>query len=368
MATEPQDARPKPSRWTRHRLLGVGAAILVVTVLVVEAQAAMAEEYHVVRVVDGDTVDVRLGHQGTTRVRLLNVDAPETVDPNSEVECLGPEASQRLKELLPEGSTVDLAFDDERTDRYGRTLAGVYADGELVNAQLASEGLAVPMTVGSNTRFQAAVEASWEAANESRLGLFDPNAPCTAPGKVRTLTDDVTSLTTAAAPQRASDAAAAVIVAKAVTEDASMLQEYLVAKSASELRSSGAGAVLTRQGCPRPVPPERRDPPGHGEVADVPGRAGEARAEAKARAAAAARAKASAAAKAKAEARARAKARARAEAEAEARRIESTDDDVSSSGGGSGVDSGTPAHGATRRAARPGGPADTDLSEVTQTS
>ena len=87
-------------------------------------------------------------------MRLLNVDAPETVDPNSEVECLGPEASQRLKELLPEGSTVDLAFDDERTDRYGRTLAGVYADGELVNAQLASEGLAVPMTVGSNTRFR----------------------------------------------------------------------------------------------------------------------------------------------------------------------------------------------------------------------
>ena len=208
---------------------------LVVTVLVVEAQAAMAEEYHVVRVVDGDTVDVRLGHQGTTRVRLLNVDAPETVDPNSVVECLGPEASQRLKELLPEGSTVDLAFDDERTDRYGRTLAGVYADGVLVNAQLASEGLAVPMTVGSNTRFQAAVEASWEDANEGHLGLFDPNAPCTAPGKVRTLTDDVASLTTAVAPQRASDAAAAAIAAKAVTEDASMLQEYLVAKSASEV-------------------------------------------------------------------------------------------------------------------------------------
>ena len=43
------------------RLLAVGAAILVVTVLVVGAQAATAEEYHVVRVVDGDTVDVRLG-------------------------------------------------------------------------------------------------------------------------------------------------------------------------------------------------------------------------------------------------------------------------------------------------------------------
>ena len=319
----------------------MGAAILVVTVLVVEAQAAMAEEYHVVRVVDGDTVDVRLGHQGTTRVRLLNVDAPETVDPNSEVECLGPEASQRLKELLPEGSTVDLAFDDERTDRYGRTLAGVYADGELVNAQLASEGLAVPMTVGSNTRFQAAVEASWEDANEGHLGLFDPNAPCTAPGKVRTLTDDVTSLTTAAAPQRASDAAAAVIAAKAVTEDASMLQEYLVAKSASEVAVLPAPVLSSLAKDVRAL--SRQSAATHRAMVRLQTSLAareKARAEAKARAAAAARAKARAAAKAKAEARARAKARARAEAEAEARRIESTDEDDSSSGGGSGVDSG----------------------------
>jgi endonuclease YncB( thermonuclease family) len=42
----------------------------------------MAEEYKVVRVVDGDTIDVRSGLLNTTtRVRLLNVDAPETVDP-----------------------------------------------------------------------------------------------------------------------------------------------------------------------------------------------------------------------------------------------------------------------------------------------
>ena len=90
----------------------------------------------------------------------------------------------------------------------------MYAHGVLVNAQLASEGLAVPMTVGSNTRFQAAVEASWEVAGQRHLGLFDPNAPCTAPGKVQILTDDVASLATSSAPQRASDAAAAVAVSR----------------------------------------------------------------------------------------------------------------------------------------------------------
>ena len=341
MATEPQDTRMKPGWWTKHRLLAVGAAAVVVTVLVVEAQAAMAEEYHVVRVVDGDTVDVRLGHQGTTRVRLLNVDAPETVDPNRAVECLGPEASQRLKELLPEGSSVDLAFDDERTDRYGRTLAGVYADGALVNAQLASEGLAVPMTVGSNTRFEAAVEASWEVASKRHLGLFDPNAPCTAPGKVQTLRGDVASLTTAASPQRASDAAAAVIAAKAVTDDASTLQEYLVAKSASEVVALPPAVLSSLVKDVRGL--SRQSAATHRALVRLEKSLSaqeKAAAEAKARAEAAARAKARAKAKAKAEARARAKARARAEAAAEARRNESTDEDDSSSSRGSGGNSG----------------------------
>ena len=113
---------------------------------------------------------------------------------------------------------------------------------------------------------------------------------------MQTLTDDVTSLTTAAAPQRASDAAAAAIVAKAVTEDASMLQEYLVAKSASEVAAlPPARAVLTG---PRGPGLARQSAATYRAMVKMEAslKAQEkARAEAKARAAAAARAKASAA-------------------------------------------------------------------------
>ena len=225
-----------PSRSTKDRLLALGAALLpIVAVALVATQEATADEYTVVRVVDGDTVDVSSGLWSTTRVRLLNVDAPETVDPSRPVGCLGPEASQRLTELLPVGSPVDLAFDVERTDRYGRTLAGVYAKGELVNARMASEGLAVPVTVGSNTRFRAEVDASWQAANDKRLGLFAPIAPCTAPGQVQTLRNDVADLAESSAPQQASDAAAAAGVAKAVSDNASTLHRILLAKTASEV-------------------------------------------------------------------------------------------------------------------------------------
>ncbi len=349
-----------PSRSRKDRLLALGAALLpIVAVALVATQEATADEYTVVRVVDGDTVDVSSGAWGTTttRVRLLNVDAPETVDPSRPVGCLGPEASQRLTELLPVGSPVDLAFDVERTDRYGRTLAGVYAKGELVNARMASEGLAVPVTVGSNTRFRAEVDASWRAANDKRLGLFDPIAPCTAPGQVQILKNDVTGLAESSAPQQASDAAAAVGVAKAVSEDASTLHKILLARTASEVaalpqpvlsslthevaglasRSAATyNALLKKEASLRAQEKARADAKAR---AEAQARA-KAQAAARAKATAAAKAKAEAAARAKAKAKARARAEARAQAEAEARRNESADEDDSSSGGGSGGDSG----------------------------
>ena len=64
----------------------------------------------VVRVVDGDTIDVTV--DGTEeRVRLIGIDTPETVKPNTPVECFGPEASAHTKELLPAGTPVYLERD-----------------------------------------------------------------------------------------------------------------------------------------------------------------------------------------------------------------------------------------------------------------
>jgi micrococcal nuclease len=321
--------------WKKKRFLGLGAGLLVVAVALVGAQAAMAEEYRVVRVVDGDTVDVRSGLWSTTRVRLLNVDAPESVDPSRPVECLGPEASQRLSELLPEGTPVDLAFDVERSDRYGRTLAGVYANGALVNAQLASEGLAVPATVGVNNRFRAEVDVAWQAASDQQLGLLGPNARCTAPGQVQNLKWQVATLAESSAPQQASDAAAAASVAKAVTEDASTMQKYLLARSAFEVAAlprsvlsplvQDVAALVTQSTAMYKALVKKE---------------ASLKAEEKTRADAKARAEARAKAKAKARAKAKEEARAKAEAEAEALRNESTDADDSSSGGDSGADSG----------------------------
>jgi micrococcal nuclease len=46
----------------------------------------------VVHVVDGDTVDVRLG-DATRRVRYIGVDTPESVKPDTPVQCFAKQAS-----------------------------------------------------------------------------------------------------------------------------------------------------------------------------------------------------------------------------------------------------------------------------------
>jgi micrococcal nuclease len=88
-----------------------------------------------VRVVDGDTVVL----DGQEKVRLIGVDTPETVDPRKPVERFGHEASTFTTRRLA-GQRVHLAYDWQRTDKYGRTLAYICLEGELVNEEIVREG------------------------------------------------------------------------------------------------------------------------------------------------------------------------------------------------------------------------------------
>lgn len=93
--------------------------------------------YRVERVVDGDTLIVA----GLDRVRLMGVNAPESVKPDHPVEPFGPEASAFTKRFLA-GGLVRLQFDRERVDQYGRTLAFAWVGDKLLNEELVRQGLA----------------------------------------------------------------------------------------------------------------------------------------------------------------------------------------------------------------------------------
>lgn len=136
------------------------------------AQTAVIEYVY-----DGDTIRVSL-HGESTRIRLLNVDAPEEPRDGLPGECLADTAAEFLRDLVPRGSPVTLVFDDVRFDQYGRLLAGVYAEGRLVNAELARAGLVRPVVFDGNTRFLREVEQALKDAEVAGRGMFDARANC----------------------------------------------------------------------------------------------------------------------------------------------------------------------------------------------
>lgn len=104
-------------------------------------QATLRQRARVVRVVDGDTVDVRLRSGTQRRVRLLGIDTPEVY---GGVECYGRAASRLTKRLLPVDTRVRLVSDptQKRVDRYGRILRYVMKGKTDVDRTLLRRGAA----------------------------------------------------------------------------------------------------------------------------------------------------------------------------------------------------------------------------------
>ncbi len=86
----------------------------------------------IVRVLDGDTVEILAGNVAT-RVRLNGIDAPEKAQP------FGQRSRQALTAIVG-GKTV-LAVGEKR-DRYGRLLATLILDGRDINATQVYSGMA----------------------------------------------------------------------------------------------------------------------------------------------------------------------------------------------------------------------------------
>jgi len=126
----------------------------------------------VVRVVDGDTIRVALP-TGEQTVRYIGVDTPESVKPDSPVECFGARAAAFNRRLV-EGERVRLTTDVERRDRFGRLLAYVHRarDGLFVNAELVRRGYATAYTVPPNVARARELRRLAAAARENGVGLW----------------------------------------------------------------------------------------------------------------------------------------------------------------------------------------------------
>jgi micrococcal nuclease len=155
-------------------LLLAAVVVLVVTVVTRRDQprATTFGRAEVVRVVDGDTIRVRLDGR-TERVRYIGVDTPESVKPGTPVQCYAKRAAAANTALVA-GRSVRLVGDVEHRDRYGRLLAYVYRepDGAFVNAQLVRDGYARTLTIAPNVAHARQFAQLAQTARRSGRGLW----------------------------------------------------------------------------------------------------------------------------------------------------------------------------------------------------
>lgn len=134
--------------------------------------------WRVSRVVDGDTIRVRRNGD-ELKVRLIGIDSPESVKPNSPIECYGVQASQFATERL-DGAEVVLERDPSQQpkDRYGRTLAYVWLVDDagrarsLFNLEAVGVGAAREATYDGAYQWQQAFRAAERSARQQGLGLW----------------------------------------------------------------------------------------------------------------------------------------------------------------------------------------------------
>lgn len=115
-----------------------------------QARTYDLEKYHkktftVVKVVDGDTIDIDIDDSNTnyTRIQLWGIDTPETKNQDTGVMYFGPEAAEFTTKLVL-NKQICVYLDATRTrGNYGRLLAYVQLpDDGFLNEVLLAEGFA----------------------------------------------------------------------------------------------------------------------------------------------------------------------------------------------------------------------------------
>jgi len=130
-----------------HQLTKGPSAPAAVDPGAVESPSIPADAFQarVDRVVDGDTfLATMAGTSQSVRVRVIGVDTPETVKPDTPVRCYGPQASTFTKHLLPAGTIIRADHETGGdTDKFGRQLWDVWLpDGRFLESVLTAAGAA----------------------------------------------------------------------------------------------------------------------------------------------------------------------------------------------------------------------------------
>jgi endonuclease YncB( thermonuclease family) len=144
---------------------------VLVLLLALPACAEYLLRGRVVRILDGDTVDLLVAGARTERIRLEGIDAPE------KGQAFGTQARKRLASLL---FLRDVQVRLGKRDRYQRWIGRIRADGEDINRRLLLEGMAWHFVQYAHEQPVAEREADARAeaaARAARRGIWGDREP-----------------------------------------------------------------------------------------------------------------------------------------------------------------------------------------------
>ena len=96
------------------------------------------EKINFSRCVDGDTFKIKVNDEEVF-VRMLAIDAPESVKPDTEVAYYGKESSEYTCNKLTNAKEIVVEYEESnKADKYGRSLAWIWVDGSLLQKELVS--------------------------------------------------------------------------------------------------------------------------------------------------------------------------------------------------------------------------------------
>ncbi len=134
------------------------------------------EEVTFSKCIDGDTAKLIVGGKEKT-VRFLAINTPEVASNLKEEEPYGNEARDYTCKMLKEAKKITLEYDSnsDKEDKYGRILAFVYVDDELLEAKLIENGLAKVDYIYGDYAHVDDLRQLESLAKDNNLGMWNNN-------------------------------------------------------------------------------------------------------------------------------------------------------------------------------------------------
>ena len=160
-------AKKEPSTGMKLKLFPILTLFFIIIPGVV-----FADQYKVVRVVDGDTIVIRYNGKHE-KVRLLCVNTPKSIHPDKKQSITMAEVAFRYTQKKLTGKYVDLEFESWLRGKYGDLFAYVFVDGKNINLELVRQGLSrYYIKYGQSKKYHNEFKVAQDLARREKLNIW----------------------------------------------------------------------------------------------------------------------------------------------------------------------------------------------------